>query len=247
MAADALQRASDEQPSKRRQEMNISRSEAKFKMAIFWWFVAAVIGVTVMAFLVWIGIWALVAFAAGAGTGIVAGFFLIANFCRTDEEMAASAKALREGEAARKPYLDANAAKVIVPSKKPGSGTVKVAPTVPKSAPKAAVAPKPATAPAAAPAPVAEVGKRPAALNAPRKGGADDLTRIKGVGAKLEKLCNDLGFYHYDQIASWTPEEVAWVDENLEGFKGRVSRDEWVAQAKVLAAGGETEFSKKTD
>jgi predicted flap endonuclease-1-like 5' DNA nuclease len=40
---------------------------------------------------------------------------------------------------------------------------------------------------------------------------------------------------------------VAWVDQNLEGFKGRVSRDDWVEQAKLLAAGGETEFSKKVD
>ncbi len=38
---------------------------------------------------------------------------------------------------------------------------------------------------------------------------------------------------------------MAWVDENLEGFKGRVSRDDWVAQAKTLAKGGTTEFSKR--
>jgi hypothetical protein len=71
-----------------------------------------------------------------------------------------------------------------------------------------------------------------------RDGVGDDLTQIKGVGPKLAKLCNTHGFYHFDQIAAWTADEVAWVDDNLEGFKGRVSRDEWVAQAKVLAAGG---------
>jgi NADH-quinone oxidoreductase subunit E len=38
---------------------------------------------------------------------------------------------------------------------------------------------------------------------------------------------------------------VAWVDQNLEGFKGRVSRDNWVEQAKTLASGGETEFSAR--
>ena len=54
-----------------------------------------------------------------------------------------------------------------------------------------------------------------------------------------------MGFYHFDQIAAWTAAEIAWVDDNLEGFKGRVTRDEWVAQAAILAAGGETEFSKK--
>ena len=78
-----------------------------------------------------------------------------------------------------------------------------------------------------------------------RDGKADDLKLIKGVGPKLEALCNRLGFYHFDQVAGWTADEVAWVDQNLEGFKGRVTRDDWVAQAKILAAGGETEFSAK--
>jgi predicted flap endonuclease-1-like 5' DNA nuclease len=86
---------------------------------------------------------------------------------------------------------------------------------------------------------------RPEALDAPRDGKADDLKKIKGVGPKLEKVCNELGFYHFDQIANWTEAEVAWVDDNLKGFKGRVSRDNWVEQAKTLAAGGETEFSTR--
>ena len=77
-------------------------------------------------------------------------------------------------------------------------------------------------------------------------GGADDLKKIKGVGPKLEALLNRLGVFHFDQVAAWTAEEIAWVDDNLEGFKGRVSRDDWVAQAKILAAGGETEFSARS-
>lgn len=90
-------------------------------------------------------------------------------------------------------------------------------------------------------------GSRPAALDGPRDGKADNLKEIKGVGPKMEKLLNSLGFYHFDQVASWTADEVAWVDANLEGFKGRVSRDEWVKQAQILASGGETEFSKRVD
>lgn len=90
-------------------------------------------------------------------------------------------------------------------------------------------------------------GTKPQALAAARDGGADDLKKIKGVGPKLETMLNDLGFYHFDQIAGWTAAEVAWVDQNLKGFKGRVSRDAWVDQAKLLASGGETEFSKKVD
>lgn len=90
-------------------------------------------------------------------------------------------------------------------------------------------------------------GTRPASLDGPREGTADDLKRIKGIGPKLEKLCNSLGFFHFDQIAGWNAQEVAWVDANLEGFKGRVSRDEWVKQASLLATGAETEFSKRVD
>jgi len=125
----------------------------------------------------------------------------------------------------------------------------------PYQAPKVEAAPvnapltAPVTAPAAAPAAVAPATpvtqRKPEALAAARGGKADDLKLIKGVGPKLEALCNRLGFYHFDQIAAWTPEEIAWVDDNLEGFKGRVSRDDWVTQARILASGGSTEFSNR--
>jgi NADH-quinone oxidoreductase subunit E len=88
---------------------------------------------------------------------------------------------------------------------------------------------------------------KPALLEAPRGGVSDDLKRIKGIGVKLEAMLHRMGVHHFDQIADWTAEEVAWVDENLEGFKGRVSRDGWVAQAKILAAGGMTEFAARVD
>ena len=93
----------------------------------------------------------------------------------------------------------------------------------------------------------ANEGSKPSTLSAPRAGGADDLKRIKGVGPKMEQICNKLGFWHFDQIANWSADEVAWVDANLEGFKGRVSRDNWVEQAALLASGGETAFSQKVD
>ena len=85
----------------------------------------------------------------------------------------------------------------------------------------------------------------PETLSAAREGGADDLKLLKGVGPKLEGTLNELGFYHFDQIAKWTDAEVAWVDSRLK-FKGRIERDGWIEQAKILAAGGETEFSKKS-
>lgn len=90
------------------------------------------------------------------------------------------------------------------------------------------------------------VGDRPALLEEARDGAPDDLKRIKGVGAKIEEILHDLGVYHFDQIAAWTERETAWVDARLR-FRGRISRDDWVGQAKTLAAGGETEFSKKVD
>ncbi|HBZ44538.1 MAG TPA: fused NADH-quinone oxidoreductase subunit E/endonuclease [Maritimibacter sp.] len=114
--------------------------------------------------------------------------------------------------------------------------------TAASTAKSAAAAPKPK---AGASEPVAGPGKKPRTMKAPRKAGADNLKAIKGVGPKLEAMLNDMGFFHYDQIAKWGIEEVAWVDQNLEGFKGRVSRDNWVDQATTLAEGGETEFSKK--
>ncbi|KZY05694.1 MULTISPECIES: NADH-quinone oxidoreductase subunit E [unclassified Sulfitobacter] len=83
----------------------------------------------------------------------------------------------------------------------------------------------------------ADPGTRPVALSTARDAGADDLKKIKGIGPKVEKTLNDMGIYHYDQIAGWSPEEVAWVDQNLKGFKGRASRDAWVAQAGGLVSG----------
>ncbi len=85
---------------------------------------------------------------------------------------------------------------------------------------------------------VAPVGAKPQGLDGARDGVPDDLKRISGVGPKLERLLHSLGFFHFDQVAAWTAAEIAWVDDNLEGFKGRVTRDEWVAQAKVLAEEG---------
>jgi len=95
-------------------------------------------------------------------------------------------------------------------------------------------APKPATTSAPA------SGDKPTMLAAARDGKADDLTRITGVGPALKKLLNEMGVYHFDQIAGWSSAEIAWVDANLLRFKGRVSRDNWTEQAKILAFGGET-------
>lgn len=136
--------------------------------------------------------------------------------------------------------------------REPQAGPQGIAAPVAKPAAAKPAAAKPAAAKpaaakaAAAPAPVAASGGKPQFLSAARDGGPDDLKQIKGVGPKLEKTLHEMGLYHFDQIASWGATELAWMDDNLEGFKGRASRDEWVAQSKILAAGGETAFSKKS-
>jgi len=110
------------------------------------------------------------------------------------------------------------------------SAAVKPAPTA-KPAARAKAAPK-AKAVEAAPS----EGKKPRLMAAPRKSGADDLKLISGVGPKLEGVLNELGFWHFDQISKWTPEEIAWVDSRLK-FKGRIESDDWVSQATKLAKG----------
>jgi NADH-quinone oxidoreductase subunit E len=137
------------------------------------------------------------------------------------------------------PVRPATAAPVAAPAPEP------VAAPAPAPAPApAAVAPPPA--PASAPAPVAAVpAEKPPTLTEARGGTPDDLKQIKGVGPKLEAMLHRMGIFHFDQIAAWKADELAWVDDNLEGFKGRASRDDWVAQAKILAAGGSTEFSRR--
>lgn len=77
----------------------------------------------------------------------------------------------------------------------------------------------------------------PERLSAP-KGQADDLKQISGVGPKLEVMLNDLGIYHFAQIASWGADEIAWVDARLK-FKGRIERDDWISKAKALSEGEE--------
>jgi NADH-quinone oxidoreductase subunit E len=113
-------------------------------------------------------------------------------------------------------------------------------PATGEPAPQEKLVPEPPTEPGAV-AP----GTEPPRLDSPRDDAADDLKRIKGVGPKLEKLLNSLGIFHFSQIAEWSEDEIAWVDYHLEGFQGRVLRDAWVEQARLLAAGGETDFSAR--
>lgn len=159
-------------------------------------------------------------------------------------EAPAAEKAPAKKAAAKKAPAKKAAAKTTA-EKKPAAKKTTAAKAPAKKAPAKKAAAAPAPAAEAAPAAAAGAGTKPATLNKPRAGGADDLKMIKGVGPKLEEMLHTLGFYHFDQVAAWKDAEVAWVDQNLKGFKGRATRDSWVEQAKLLAAGEETEFSKR--
>lgn len=94
-----------------------------------------------------------------------------------------------------------------------------------------------AATPTPAPAPVAAPAATPTE--------ADDLLRLKGVGPKLVALLHGLGITRYSQIAAWTDEDIARVDAQLGNFKGRITRDSWIEQAKFLSSGDTAGFEGK--
>jgi len=130
-----------------------------------------------------------------------------------------------------------------------------ILPQLPAAAPARPVArppqaPPPAMPPSAAaaaqPGPDAARPPRPAPPRADAGGSVDDLKRIRGIGVLIEKKLNALGIARYGQIANWSQDDVARISEQLD-FKGRIERESWVEQARILAAGGQTEFSRRVD
>ena len=87
---------------------------------------------------------------------------------------------------------------------------------------------------------------RPVGLATPRNGVPDDLQRIRGIGRRIEQRLNALGIYHFGQIAAWTPAEMRWMAQQL-AFPERIEWDDWIGQAIILAAGGDTGFVKSAD
>jgi predicted flap endonuclease-1-like 5' DNA nuclease len=87
-------------------------------------------------------------------------------------------------------------------------------------------------------------GKRPPGLLGPRGGKADDLKHVKGIGPQNEGRLHGLGIWHFDQIAAWTRDQVLWVGSYL-AFPGRIDRENWVEQARLLAQGIQTEFARR--
>ena len=81
-----------------------------------------------------------------------------------------------------------------------------------------------------------DMSEAPEVLSSPL-GAPDDLTRIKGIGPRLSAKLNELGIFHFRQIAAWQSPQAAWVEDYL-AFKGRVTREDWIGQARRIIANG---------
>jgi len=81
--------------------------------------------------------------------------------------------------------------------------------------------------------PKGSIGIKPIAYPLPKNGVADDLKKIQGIGIKVENALNDIGIFHYSQIADWSNENIKWIEDYL-GSEGRVKRENWIFQAKAL-------------
>ena len=99
--------------------------------------------------------------------------------------------------------------------------------------------------PASIAADVAETGPLPAPPESTESG----LGQLKGLGPKLVATLAELGFTRLDQIAALTPDQAEALDARLGNFRGRLARDRWIEQARLLAAGDraayEAEFGKQ--
>jgi len=74
---------------------------------------------------------------------------------------------------------------------------------------------------------------KPMLLDQPKGGEKDNLQLIKGIGNVLERVLNEMGVFHFEQIANWTEKEINWIDKSI-AFPGRIQREKWVEQAKKL-------------
>lgn len=147
---------------------------------------------------------------------------------RAAEQAQAKAEAAKAAEAAA-------ATSGAAPAPAPNAPVITAPAPAAKTAPAKKVAPAKPVA-AKTETPVSDKSK-PELLKMARSGKGDDLKLIWGVGPKLEKMLQKMGVFHFDQIAVWTKDNLAWVDQNLEGFKGRAERDDWIGQSKKLATG----------
>ncbi|RVA58429.1 proton-conducting membrane transporter [Mesorhizobium sp. M7A.F.Ca.US.001.01.1.1] len=156
------------------------------------------------------------------------------------------------GSSAAKPASQAPAALMSTPATAK-SATTKPAtakPAAAKAVPAKAVPAKPAAKPAATKtsAPAKSATSKPATVKPatakPASGKPDNLRRLIGIGPVNEKLLKAQGVTSFAQIASWTAADIKRI-EDVMNFDGRIARERWIEQAKLLAAGNEKEFAKQ--
>jgi len=124
--------------------------------------------------------------------------------------------------------LDVNP-EVAIPAKDPVMTQQPVETAEPTPAPEAKAAPAPTPAPTPEAAPKSD----------------DDLSKIKGVGPKLVALLKEEGVTNLAQIAAWSEADIEAIDARLGRFKGRITRDQWVEQAKLLTSGDDSAYAAK--
>lgn len=81
---------------------------------------------------------------------------------------------------------------------------------------------------------VVEAAANPVLLDGPRNGQADDLQQVRGIGAKLSANLNEVGIYHFDQVAGLTEVGINWLDDAIPGFKRSCARFDVVAGAATF-------------
>ena len=88
--------------------------------------------------------------------------------------------------------------------------------------------------------PAAEAADTPAAAPA-----AEPVTRLKGLGPKIAARLAELGIVDVTQLAALSDAEAASLDTQLGAFQGRMERDRWREQARLLAAGDRAGFERE--
>ena len=125
---------------------------------------------------------------------------------------------------------------------------------VPSSAPEAEASPKPAPAPRQAPAAEPRPSSEPTSPEPGPSGPAvvsdpgavaDDLRQIKGIGPKLVTMLAEEGVTRFEHIAAWNESDIESIDAKLGRFQGRIVRDQWVEQAKLLISGDKSAYAEK--
>ncbi len=91
-----------------------------------------------------------------------------------------------------------------------------------------------------------KLDNKPLVLSSPKPSGQDNLKKIKGINSKIESDLNNLGIYHFEQIASWSNRNTDWIEEFLL-LPGCAKNNQWTDQAKILQSGNQTIYSQKVE